>query len=63
MGTTGEILVVDDDARMRGLVAKALVREGYSVRALPCARDILQALVEGSANSWSRTSECRRWTG
>ena len=50
MGTTGEILVVDDDARMRGLVAKVLAQEGYSVRALPRARDVLQALEEGSAD-------------
>ena len=32
MGTTGEILIVDDDACMRELVAKVLAREGYSVR-------------------------------
>ena len=50
MGTTSEILVVDDAARMRGLVAKVLAQEGYSVRALPPARDVLQALEEGSAD-------------
>jgi hypothetical protein len=50
IGTTGEILVVDDDAGMRGLVAKVLAREGYSVRALPRARDVLQTLEEGSAD-------------
>ncbi len=50
MGTTGEILVVDDDARMRELVAKVLVREGYAVRALPRAQAVLQALEEGPAD-------------
>jgi two-component system, NtrC family, response regulator AtoC len=50
MGTTGEILVVDDDARMRELVAKVLAREGYSVRPLPRGRDVLQALEEGPAD-------------
>ena len=49
-GNYGEILVVDDAARMRGLVAKVLAQEGYSVRALPPARDVLQALEEGSAD-------------
>ena len=47
MGTTGEILVVDDDAHMRALVAKVLAREGYSVRPLSRAREVLQALDEG----------------
>ena len=28
MGTTGEILVVDDNARMRELIVKVLAREG-----------------------------------
>jgi two-component system response regulator AtoC len=46
MGTTGEILVVDDEARMRELVTKVLAREGYTVRALPRAQDVLQALEE-----------------
>ena len=50
MGTTGEILVVDDDARMRELVAKVLARKGYTVRALPRAQDVLQALEEGPAD-------------
>jgi two-component system response regulator AtoC len=50
MGTTGEILVVDDDQRMRELVAKVLAREGYAVRALPRAREVLQALAEGPAD-------------
>jgi DNA-binding NtrC family response regulator len=50
MGTTGEILVVDDDARMRELVAKVLAREGYSVRPLPCGQDVLQTLEEGPAD-------------
>ena len=31
-GNHGEMLVVDDDARMRELVTKVLAREGYSVR-------------------------------
>jgi two-component system, NtrC family, response regulator AtoC len=47
MGTTGEILVVDDEARMRDLVAKVLAREGYTVQALPRSQDVLQALKEG----------------
>jgi DNA-binding NtrC family response regulator len=47
MGTAGEILVVDDDAHMRALVAKVLAREGYSVRPLSRAREVLQALDEG----------------
>jgi two-component system response regulator AtoC len=46
MGTTGEILVVDDDARMRELVVKVLAREGYSVRSLPRGQAVLQALEE-----------------
>ena len=50
MGTTGEILVVDDDARMRELVAKVLSREGYTVRALPRAQEVLQALEDGPAD-------------
>jgi DNA-binding NtrC family response regulator len=50
MATPGEILVVDDDTRMRDLVAKVLAREGYTVRALPRARDVLQALEEGPAD-------------
>jgi DNA-binding NtrC family response regulator len=50
MGTTGEILVVDDDTRMRELIAKVLAREGYTVRALPRAREVLQALEEGPAD-------------
>jgi DNA-binding NtrC family response regulator len=50
MSTTGEILVVDDDARMRDLLAKVLAREGYSVRALPRAQDVLQSLEEGPAD-------------
>jgi two-component system, NtrC family, response regulator AtoC len=50
MGTTGEILVVDDDARMRDLIAKVLAREGYTVRALPRGQDVLQALEEGPAD-------------
>jgi DNA-binding NtrC family response regulator len=47
MGTTGEILVVDDDAHMRELIAKVLAREGYAVQALPRGQDVLQALEEG----------------
>jgi DNA-binding NtrC family response regulator len=47
MGTMGEILVVDDEARMRDLVAKVLAREGYTVQALPRGQDVLQALKEG----------------
>ncbi|MGH8067092.1 MAG: sigma-54-dependent transcriptional regulator [Candidatus Entotheonellia bacterium] len=50
MGTTGEILVVDDDARMRELVVKVLAREGYSVRSLPRGQEVLQALEEGPAD-------------
>jgi DNA-binding NtrC family response regulator len=46
MGISGEILVVDDDTRMRELVAKVLTREGYAVRALPRAQDVLQALED-----------------
>ncbi len=46
MSTTGEILVVDDDTRMRELLAKVLVREGYEVRALPRAQEVLEALEE-----------------
>src|SRR5262245_35531074 len=47
MGTTGEILVVDDDARMRELLVKVLAREGYAVRSLPRGQEVLQALEEG----------------
>jgi DNA-binding NtrC family response regulator len=47
MGSTGEIFVVDDDDRMRDLVAKVLVREGYAVRSLPRGQDALQALEDG----------------
>jgi two-component system, NtrC family, response regulator AtoC len=50
MGSTGEILIVDDDARMRELVSKVLAREGYSVRPLPRGQDVLQALEEGPAD-------------
>src|SRR5262245_23330988 len=50
MGTMGEILVVDDDTRMRALVAKVLAREGYAVRALPRAQDVLQVLEEESVD-------------
>ena len=50
MGKTGEILVVDDDGRMRDLVAKVLTREGYSVRALPRGQDVLSALQEMPAD-------------
>jgi DNA-binding NtrC family response regulator len=50
MGTMGEILIVDDDARMRELVAKVLAREGYSVRPLPRGQDALQALEEEPAD-------------
>ncbi len=46
MGISGDILVVDDDRRMRELVGKVLTREGYAVRALPRAQDVLQALEE-----------------
>jgi two-component system response regulator AtoC len=49
MGTTGEMLVVDDDARMRELVTKVLAREGYSVRPLARGQDVMQALEEGPA--------------
>ena len=49
MGTMGEILVVDDDARMRALVTKVLAREGYAVRGLPWAQEVLQALEEEHA--------------
>ena len=44
------ILVVDDDMRMRDLVAKVLAREGNIVRALSRAQDVLQALEEGPAD-------------
>jgi DNA-binding NtrC family response regulator len=50
MGITGEILVVDDDARMRELIVKVLAREGYSVRSLPRGQEVLQALEEGPAD-------------
>jgi two-component system, NtrC family, response regulator AtoC len=50
MRTTGEILVVDDDGRMRELVVRVLVREGYSVRPLPRGQEVLQALEEGPAD-------------
>jgi DNA-binding NtrC family response regulator len=50
MGTTGEILVVDDEARMRDLIAKVLAREGYSVRPLARGQDVLQALAAGPAD-------------
>ncbi|MGH8067856.1 MAG: sigma-54-dependent transcriptional regulator [Candidatus Entotheonellia bacterium] len=50
MGPTGEILVVDDEARMRELVAKVLAREGYAVRALPRAQKVLRALEEAPAD-------------
>src|SRR5690554_1181380 len=50
MTAAGEIFVVDDDRRMRDLVAKVLTREGYSVRALPRAQDALQALTETPAD-------------
>jgi two-component system response regulator AtoC len=50
MGTTGEMLVVDDDARMRELVAKVLAREGYAVRSLPRGQDVLQTLEKGPAD-------------
>jgi DNA-binding NtrC family response regulator len=50
MGTVDGILVVDDDLRMRELVAKVLAREGYAVRALSRAREVLQALAEGPAD-------------
>ena len=43
MGTTEEILVVDDDAHMRELVAKVLAREGYAVRPLSRGPEVLQA--------------------
>jgi two-component system, NtrC family, response regulator AtoC len=46
MGTTGEILVVDDDAHMRELIVKVLAREGYSVRSLPRGQEVLQALQD-----------------
>jgi two-component system, NtrC family, response regulator AtoC len=44
MTTAGEILVVDDERRMRELVAKVLAREGYAVRAVARAQDVLDAL-------------------
>jgi DNA-binding NtrC family response regulator len=50
MTVAGEILVVDDDSRMRDLVAKVLTREGYAVRTLPRAQDVLQALTETPAD-------------
>jgi two-component system, NtrC family, response regulator AtoC len=46
MGTTGEILVVDDDARMRELIVRVLAREGYTVRPMACGQEVLQALEE-----------------
>jgi two-component system, NtrC family, response regulator AtoC len=46
----GEILVVDDDARMRELIVKVLAREGYSVRSLPRGQDVLQALEDAPAD-------------
>ncbi|MBI3330323.1 MAG: sigma-54-dependent Fis family transcriptional regulator [Nitrospinae bacterium] len=46
MERRGDILVVDDDTHMRDLVAKVLTREGYAVRALPRAQEVLQALDE-----------------
>jgi len=46
MGTAGEILVVDDDARMRELIVKVLAREGYSARSLPRGQEVLQALED-----------------
>jgi DNA-binding NtrC family response regulator len=46
MGITGDILVVDDDARMRELIVKVLAREGYSVRSLPRGQEVLQALED-----------------
>jgi two-component system response regulator AtoC len=49
MGTEGEILVVDDDARMRDLVTKVLAREGYSVRPFGRGQGVLQALEDGPA--------------
>jgi two-component system response regulator AtoC len=50
MGTRGEILVVDDDARMRELIVKVLAREGYSVRSLLRGQDVLQALEDEPAD-------------
>jgi two-component system, NtrC family, response regulator AtoC len=50
MGTTGEILVVDDDARMRELIVKVLAREGYSVRPLPRGQEVLQTLEDEPAD-------------
>jgi DNA-binding NtrC family response regulator len=50
MGTTGEILVVADDGRMRDPVAKVLTREVYSVKALPRGQDVLKALEEMPAD-------------
>jgi CheY-like chemotaxis protein len=50
MKTTDEILVVDDDTRMRDLVVKVLTREGYSVRALSPGQDVLMALAEAPAD-------------
>jgi CheY-like chemotaxis protein len=47
MATPGEILVVDDDARMRELIVKVLAREGYAVRSLPRGQEVLQALEDG----------------
>ncbi|MBI3328736.1 MAG: sigma-54-dependent Fis family transcriptional regulator [Nitrospinae bacterium] len=41
-----DIVVVDDDGRMRDLLVKVLMREGYTVRALPRAREVLEALSE-----------------
>jgi two-component system response regulator AtoC len=45
---TDEILVVDDDAHMRALVARVLTREGYAVRPLARAQEVLQTLAEES---------------
>jgi two-component system, NtrC family, response regulator AtoC len=50
MGILGEILVVDDDARMRELIVKVLAREGYSVRSLPRGQEVLQALEDEPAD-------------
>src|SRR4249920_1837903 len=50
MSITGEILVVDDDARMRELIVKVLAREGYSVRPLPRGQEVLQALEDKPAD-------------
>jgi two-component system, NtrC family, response regulator AtoC len=50
MGTTGEILVVDDEAHMRELIVKVLAREGYSVQSLPRGQEVLQTLEEAPAD-------------